>query len=983
MDKEYKKGSEWLKWDLHFHTPSSYDYKDKSVTNEQIIEELSKNKISLVAITDHHIIDTERIKVLKELGIKENITVLPGIEFLSDAIGSEPVHFIAIFPEDTNKIDYIWDQLKNRTAISKIEGENKKHNEVYCDLKDTINIIKELGGIITIHAGNKSNSIESITNSLPHTIAQKKDIAEIIDIFELGKESDQNDYINIVFPSIKQIIPMIICSDNHDIKKYELKQNCWIKANPTFEGLKQIIFEPSERIYIGEEPEVEIRVRENQRRYIKSIKVDQIEGYDNRHGSWFKDEEIELNKELVAIIGNKGNGKSALADIIGLLGNSHNQKYKRGEKEEELFSFLNKDKFLKDNCAANFKGKLFWYAGLPDEKILNAKTDESVLENVEYLPQKYLEKICANIEDDEFRDKLNEVIFEYVKDKDKFGQTNLDDLIKYLTNQTDADIKVAKSNLHDINSEVISIEKKLIPDHKNDIKEKIKLKEADIEAHKSIQPKEVEKPKTGSDEAEKLASSIKEIEDKIADLSSKIEDAELESSNVTIQAENLRQASQAIKREIEAISGISVKYNKLFTSEGISFEDIVSIKVSYEKIDDIIKKKEERLVELNVLLRNGLEIKKLNLPEIEEKDALEKSLVCNKLNLENKKKEIIDQLDKPNREYQSYISAQTQWQLRLKELEGEIENPLVDTLNWFKSELENINNVYPKQLEDIKKRRVIASKDVLVKKKSLINFYEAVKLSIDEEIKKYGTDLGEYNISIEASLKFDQIFYDDFFEYVNQHVKGSFHGTEDGKSFLKKNIEEISDWEDEEEVVNSLENIVSLFHNSDGEDRDIFKQMKQRKDPLDLYDYIFGFDYLKTKYDLRVDDKDLIELSPGERGGLLLIFYLMLDRRDIPLIIDQPEDNLDNKSVYEILVTFLKKAKKRRQIIIVTHNPNLAVVADAEQIIYVSINKKDSKNDFDFISGSIENPKINKLVIDILEGTLPAFDNRKIKYKRS
>ena len=108
----------------------------------------------------------------------------------------------------------------------------------------------------------------------------------------------------------------------------------------------------------------------------------------------------------------------------------------------------------------------------------------------------------------------------------------------------------------------------------------------------------------------------------------------------------------------------------------------------------------------------------------------------------------------------------------------------------------------------------------------------------------------------------------------------------------------------------------------------------------------------------------------------------LLDRREIPLVIDQPEDNLDNESVYQILVTFLKKAKKRRQIIMVTHNPNLAVVADAEQIIHVSINKKNKINDYSFYSGSIENPEINKKVIDILEGTLPAFDNRRIKYRK-
>ena len=107
----------------------------------------------------------------------------------------------------------------------------------------------------------------------------------------------------------------------------------------------------------------------------------------------------------------------------------------------------------------------------------------------------------------------------------------------------------------------------------------------------------------------------------------------------------------------------------------------------------------------------------------------------------------------------------------------------------------------------------------------------------------------------------------------------------------------------------------------------------------------------------------------------------MLDMSDIPLFIDQPEDNLDNQSVYEILVTFLKKAKKRRQIIMVTHNPNLAVVADAEQIIHVSIDKK-NKNDFDFCSGSIENPEINDRVVKILEGTMPAFDNRRLKYRK-
>ncbi len=203
---------------------------------------------------------------------------------------------------------------------------------------------------------------------------------------------------------------------------------------------------------------------------------------------------------------------------------------------------------------------------------------------------------------------------------------------------------------------------------------------------------------------------------------------------------------------------------------------------------------------------------------------------------------------------------------------------------------------------------------------------------------------------------------------------------------LRSFTDSVMDWENEAQVFAALDAIAEALHADKREEaasrRDVFKQMKGQKTVQDLYDYLFGFDYLDTKYDLKVDGKDLSELSPGERGGLLLIFYLMLDRQEIPLVIDQPEDNLDNKSVYEILVTFIKQAKKRRQIILVTHNPNLAVVADAEQIIHVSIDKKEGRHDFDFFSGAIEDPRINEAVVDILEGTLPAFDNRRLKYRR-
>jgi predicted ATPase len=126
-------------------------------------------------------------------------------------------------------------------------------------------------------------------------------------------------------------------------------------------------------------------------------------------------------------------------------------------------------------------------------------------------------------------------------------------------------------------------------------------------------------------------------------------------------------------------------------------------------------------------------------------------------------------------------------------------------------------------------------------------------------------------------------------------------------------------------------------------------------------------------------DKDLTQLSPGERGTLLLVFYLLVDRSDIPLLIDQPEENLDNQTVYDLLVPCIREAKKRRQIFIVTHNPNLAVVCDADQVIHADLNKK-ANYTMVYATGAIENPAINKAIVDILEGTTPAFKKRESKY---
>ncbi|MGN6313901.1 MAG: TrlF family AAA-like ATPase [Rhodanobacteraceae bacterium] len=760
----------------------------------------------------------------------------------------------------------------------------------------------------------------------------------------------------------------------------------WIKADLTYEGLKQIVFEPANRVHVGAEPDVERRVRQNGTRYIESLHIDCVAGYrTEQHGAWFCDETIVFGKELVAIIGNKGSGKSALTDVIGLLGNSHNQLSKGlpGGKPEELFSFLTKEKFLKAGCAKHFEATLNWYEGEPDRKVLDAQTATHLPERVEYLPQKYLERICANIADDEFRTTLNEVIFRYIKPQDQYGKTSLDDLIKYRTQQVEEDIAGKKLELHQINAKIVAVEMKLTEDYRKELEEKIRLKNEDVEAHGKARPEEKPNPEAGSAGQSPETQQVDDLAREIAELSEQIKRHETEQVEVSAAAEQIRQLRAAIAREAASLIALETEHDATLRAANLTFGDLVKLTLNYGPLDTLIAQKEGRLDEIAALLRSADEIAAMD----GDRDlVMAGSLVCRKRGLERKQADLVERLGKPARDYQQYLRELKLWSDRELELRGDNQNPGAGTLEGLKRELKNVDAIYPESLRAAHAARKRIAKEVFDRKRGLTQFYNAVKQSIDTEIAKCREDLGEYNISIEAGLRFDPSFPDEFLRYINQSAVGSFRGQEEGRAMLRGFTDQVSDWEDEVQVFAALDAIVEALHADKRDEssppRDVFKQMKGQKTVQDVYDYLFGFDYLGTKYDLRVDGKDLSELSPGERGGLLLIFYLMLDRQEIPLVIDQPEDNLDNKSVYEILVRFIKQAKRRRQIILVTHNPNLAVVADAEQIIHVSIDKKDGRHDFDFFSGSIEDPRINEAVVDILEGTLPAFDNRRLKYRR-
>ena len=131
-----------------------------------------------------------------------------------------------------------------------------------------------------------------------------------------------------------------------------------------------------------------------------------------------------------------------------------------------------------------------------------------------------------------------------------------------------------------------------------------------------------------------------------------------------------------------------------------------------------------------------------------------------------------------------------------------------------------------------------------------------------------------------------------------------------------------------------------------------------------------------------------------------MILKLLLEFSDDkkPVFIDQPEDSLDNRAIYNELRKYLLDTKKNRQVIVVTHNPNVVVGADAENVIvanqHSNIEKNEDEMKFQYVNGSLENTRaynknceyilcsqgIREHIFDVLEGGKEAFAKREQKY---
>lgn len=1020
---EYYRGSEWRRWELHMHTPfttKSDKFTGATVDEKwnKFYEDISKyisdgsnlaNNISAIAITDYLSIDNYE-KVKKDSRLPETVKLLlPNVEMrMQPHSGDSPVNIHCIFnPNIDSEIhDRFFSKLcfdngdrsysATRTGLISLGRKHKndtslEENTAYkVGINQFVITIESLKKVFEKDPDLKEDTIIVVSNSsqdgatgiIKHSDyfisktesqleATRRSIYKLSDAIFSSSKSDRKyfsgngpDSREMVIQKCGSLKPCIHGCDAHENKKIfapDLDRFCWIKADPTFEGLKQILIEPLERVFIGEIPDSLKRATSHSTKYITHLSINRSPGATSSESGWFENCEIPINNDLVAIIGNKGSGKSAISDIIGLCGNS---------KHYQDFSFLNKNRFLKGDLASKFQAEIKFLNNISTDAVkLNEQTDETEDSRVLYLPQNYFEEVCNEIEKVEaLRIEIENVVFQYIPNDKKYGKHSFKDLISYQSQSIDSEIQKYKINIEELNKEIVNIEEKINPSYKKTIESKIRQKQEELAAHDSTKPKEIVFDEKAKDKPEnsQYAEELKSWAEKLKTANSDFNNVSEEVDQIAIEVQDLINFKSELDLLVNEINEYLSQNEDLITENFGSSKSLIDIKFNSSLIDKSIKSKREKLKKLHVQLGNNEYVESIHYEKLSINAKIQK---CDDMI-----KEIKTKLSLEEQKIHKYKSNLLDWEETRKKLIGDIKTP--ETLNYFKNELVQANEILPALLKEKRQDRVNISLKIYDAQNLVKKIYDDVKAEISTVL----DENGEGRLTITSSFSISPDFTNKFLDNVNNRASGSYKGRDESRNLIKNTLIANTDLDDRSSLEKFLNTTIYYFENNEGienkTDRFIGDQLKNAQA---FYDYLFKLSYLSPNYELCQDEKKLNELSPGEKGALLLVFYLVLDKNDIPLIIDQPEDNLDNHSVANILVPYIKRAKKNRQIILVTHNPNLAIVSDAEQIICVDIDKCNN-NLFSFDSGSIENPIINKKIVDILEGTMPAFQTREHKY---
>jgi ABC-type lipoprotein export system ATPase subunit len=971
-------GSLWHRWDPHLHAPGTLQNDQFDGNWGAYLAKIngSSPPIRALGVTDYFCIRTYRsVKDRWKKGALPGIAfIFPNVEMRLDIKTEKklPINLHLLFsPDDPNheseierilgRLEFEYDGRSYQCTPEQLASLGNALDPTQSDsesamrlgaqqFKVTLDRLKRLfdtekwlqQNCLVAVAGSSNDGTAGLQADDSYAL-MRRNIERFADIvfastpsqreFWLGKRPGMNaGSIEKTYRSLK---PCLHGSDAHSESSTgapSLNRFCWIKGDLTFETLRQVVLEPERRVAIGEMPPQD------------GGGTNSVIHVNINAAPWLSTSSLLLNSGLIAIIGSRGSGKSALVEML-----AHGARCSGHSLKDSSFLVRAAEHFTDERV------ELRWADDETTAADLLVPNDDSDWLNearFRYLSQQFVERLCSGTGlATELRGEIERVVFESIEPSQRMQATSFAELVAL----HDEPIRQKRTQYRaeiDTLTDAIVAEDKLLAGLKETREERQRqgkiLENARNDLGKLI-------PKEAAVHAKRLAT-----------LESAFASVQLVVEGHKRRRKSLEDLSLEVKSQ--RATGAKVRLVQLKTR----FADARLADTDWEKFDLQYRSDVEPLLTREIaatemainLAVNGQEeiaIDTVNLaPEAwplmvveRERDAL-------------KVKVGID-VDQQRR----YLLLQRE----IVRLEG--------LLQRLDGEITRAEGAATRRAGHLESRRLVyrAIFDSFSEEEQTLNdLYAPLKLQLAD-----GTGaLGKLRFVVLRQVDVDEwISRGD--PLLDLRKATAFKGDGSLKAIIELDL--LSFWKggSSEDVSRAMQTFLEKYRKELITAMPNSVRQDQRGEWMQqLAAWLYDTSHIEMQYSLRYDGIPIEKLSPGTRGIVLLLLYLVLDKSDLrPLVIDQPEENLDPQSVFEELVPHFRDARARRQVIIVTHNANLVVNTDADQVIVASAAPSIGGGlpTITYRSGSLENGDIRRKVCEILEGGERAFKDRAKRYR--
>jgi hypothetical protein len=971
-----ERGSQWFRWEPHIHAPGTIfndQFGDDSwQTYITALEDVTPT-LKAIGVTDYYGISTyERVLAEKQSGRLPQCDLLfPNIE-MRLAIGTVKGNFVNVHllvdSTDADHVDQINTLLSRLTF--RVDGQ-----DYGCTSAQLTRLGRQLDPALTddraalAHGSQQYKvSLEDLRKALDNTWARenvlvavaagadgtsgvrdgadaalRKEIERFARIIFSGSPNDRDfwlgqktgvdaDFIRAQFGSLK---PTMWGCDAHEMSKVgkpDMDRYCWIKGDASFDALKQACIEPR-RAYVGASPTAGATPSQ----VISRIEI--------KGAPWALTPDIGLNPGLVAIIGARGSGKTALADIIAVGCDAFPDTF----NGQSFLSRANADSYLDGAEVA-----VSWLdGGDPVVRSLNHPTrdDWDSYPRARYLSQQFVDELCSSAGmTDALLGEIERVIFEAHPLAERDGAVGFVDLLELKASRY-RDARDREEAALAALSERIGVEMektKLVAGLKSQVDDKQKV----IDRYNADRTKLI--PKGSDKEALRLAALTAAAEQARSNV------RHFANQQVSLTSVHDEVVDHRTNRAPEGLRSLKERHRPA-KIEDAQWEPFL---LNYAGDVDKVLSDRHAQAEKSMLSWKGTppapapegvpyvsaeaDIARIPLATLEaEIKRLEKVVAADR--------ETADKLGALTKR----IAEENQSLQALKERLADCEGAKARANSLTTEREQGYQRVFDAILGEENVLKSLYA-PLMAKLMAAGGSVQKLTFSVDRT-----ADIGAWARRGEELL---------------DGRKPPFMG----QGSLQKAAAPIfvAAWEKGDSATISA--AMAAFRAEYQEDLLAASKVPKadqgyRTWSRNFAQWLFSTDHISLRYSIDYDGIDITKLSPGTRGIVLLLLYLALDDADDrPLIIDQPEENLDPKSIFEELVGLFQAAKNKRQVIIVTHNANLVVNADADQIIIANVgpHPTGALPPITYVSGGLHEAPIRRSVCDILEGGEKAFIER-------